>query len=50
MKWYQLKEQAAGEKRLILLWHIYKIFGKKALKINVFFVTLLAYLGAKEPK
>lgn len=50
MKWYQLKEQAAGEKRLILLWHIYKIFGKKAVKIIVFFVTLFAYLGAKEPK
>lgn len=50
MRWYQLKEQAAGEKRLLLTWYIYKVFGKKAVRVLAFFVTLFAFLGAKEPR
>lgn len=47
-KWFEIKEQAAGKKRLILLWNIYKIFGKKTVKFIVFFVTLFAFIGAKK--
>lgn len=50
MKWYQLKEQAAGEKRLLLTWYIYKILGKKAVRVLVFFVTFFAFLGAKDAR
>ena len=48
MKWYEAKEQAAGTKRLFLLWYIYKIFGKKVVQFITFFVTFFACLGAKE--
>ena len=50
MKWYQLKEQAAGEKRLLITWKIYKLFGKKAVKVLAFFVTFFAFIGAKEAR
>lgn len=46
LKWYEVKEQAAGHKRLMLLWYIYKLAGKNAVKFIVFFVTLFAFLGA----
>lgn len=46
MKWYEVKEQAAGHKRLMLLWYIYKLAGKYPVKFIVFFVTLFAFLGA----
>ena len=39
-KWFEMKEQAAGKKRLLLLWYIYKFLGKKTVKFIVFFVTL----------
>lgn len=45
-KWFEMKEQAAGKKRLLLLWNIYKLFGKKTVKFIVFFVTLFAFIGA----
>ena len=45
-KWFEIKEQAAGRKRLLLLWYIYKFVGKKPVKFIVFFVTLFAFLGA----
>ena len=45
-KWFEMKEQAAGKKRLLLLWNIYKLFGKKPVKFIVFFVTLFAFIGA----
>ena len=32
LKWYEVKEQAAGRKRLMLLWHIYKIAGKRPVQ------------------
>lgn len=50
MRWYQQSEQAAGEKRLLITWKIYKIFGKKAVKVLAFFVTLFAFFGAKEAR
>ena len=50
MKWYELKEQSAGTKRLMLLWYIYNLLGKKMVKFVVFFVTLFSFLGAKENK
>ena len=46
LKWYEVKEQAAGRKRLMLLWYIYKIAGKKTVQFIVFFVTLFAFSGA----
>lgn len=50
MKWYQVKEQAAGEKRLLFLWYVYKFLGKICVKFLVFFITFFAFLGAKEPR
>lgn len=47
-KWYQIKEQAAGEKRLWLSWYVYKIFGKKALYFIAFCVTFFTFLFAKD--
>ena len=35
LKWYEVKEQAAGHKRLMLLWYIYNIAGKNAVKFIV---------------
>ncbi len=46
LKWYEVKEQAAGHKRLMLLWYIYKIAGRKPVQFIVFFVTFFAFLGA----
>ena len=48
LKWYEVKEQAAGHTRLMLLWYIYKIAGRKPVLFIVFFVTLFAFLGAPE--
>ena len=50
LKWYEVKEQAAGRKRLMLLWYIYKIAGKKPVQFIVFFVTLFAFLGSGQIK
>lgn len=50
MKWYQMKEQAAGALRLIIIWKIYKIFGKKIVEFLVLFITFFAFLGAIEPR
>ena len=47
-KWFQLKEQGAGTKRLLLSYYIYKIFGEKALRLIAFFVTMTVFLTAKE--
>ena len=46
LKWYEVKEQAAGHKRLMLLWYIYKVAGRKPVQFIVFFVTFFAFLGA----
>ena len=50
MRWYQVKEQAAGERRLFITWQIYRLLGKKAVRVLAFFVTLFAFAGAKEPR
>lgn len=46
-KWYQMKEQAAGEKRLLFTWYIYKFLGKNTVKFIAFWVTLCAFCSAK---
>lgn len=46
-KWYQIKEQAAGEKRLILTWYVYKILGRTGLDIITFFVSLSVFIFSK---
>ncbi len=48
MKWYEIKEQAAGTKRLFTLYFIHKIFGKNAVKFVTFFITLFVFAGAKD--
>ena len=47
-KWFQLKEQGAGTKRLLLSFYIYKIFGEKALRLIAFFVAMTVFMTAKE--
>ena len=46
--WFQLSEQGAGEKRLILSYWAYKILGEKALRIIAFLVSISVFLTAKE--
>lgn len=46
-KWYQMKERAAGEKRLLLTWYVYRFFGKNVVKFIAFWVTLCAFCSAK---
>lgn len=48
MKWYEVKERSAGEKRLILTYYIYKIFGKFPVKVIAFFVALGTFLSSKD--
>ena len=47
-KWFQLKECAAGKKRLILSYFLYKIFGSSILRVIAFFVSLSVFLFNKE--
>ena len=47
-QWYEIKEQAAGEKRLWLMWYIYKFAGKKAINFIAFFVTFFTFIFAKD--
>ena len=46
-EWYQIKEQAAGKKRLILTWYVYKILGRTGLDIITFFVSLSVFIFSK---
>ncbi|MBQ3641331.1 hypothetical protein II906_05345 [bacterium] len=48
MKWFQIKEHSAGEKRLLLSWYLYKIFGKKMLYFIAFFVAFFTFIFAKD--
>lgn len=50
MQWYQMREQAAGATRLLIIWNLYKVFGKKFVRLLVFFITFFAFLGASEPR
>lgn len=47
-KWYEMQERAAGVKRLIFTWYVYKFFGKKAVGFIAFLVTLGAFLCSKQ--
>ena len=46
-KWYQMREQSVGKRRLELLWWIYKIFGIRFLKLVIYPVILIVSLFAK---
>ena len=48
MKWFQVKEQAAGKKRLILSWYLYKIFGENILYLIAFLVSLCTFIFSKK--
>ena len=47
-KWFQMSEQGAGTKRLILTKYIYDIFGEIPVRIIAFFVVLTVFIKAKE--
>ena len=47
MQWFQIKEQSVGEKRLLISWYLYKIFGKNVLYLIAFFVAFLTFLFNK---
>ena len=46
MQWFQIKEQSAGTKRLLLSWYLYKIFGKNVLYLIAFFVSFFTFVFA----
>ena len=46
--WFQLSEQGAGRRRLILTKYIYELFGEIPVRIIAFFVTTAVFLTAKE--
>lgn len=46
-KWYQMKERAAGTKRLMFMLYVYRLFGKNAVRFLTFWVALVAFLSAK---
>ncbi len=46
--WYQMKERAAGEKRLWLTWQVYKLLGRNAVKLIAFCVTFCTFVFAKD--
>lgn len=43
MKWFEIKEHAAGHKRLLLSWWTYKHFGKGSLKFIAFWVAFFVF-------
>ena len=47
-QWYKMKERAAGEKRLLFMWYVYKFAGKKAVCFLTFFVCLCTFLSSKQ--
>lgn len=50
MQWFQIKEQAAGKKRLLITWYLYKIFGKNILYLIAFGVAFLTFIFSKNIK
>ena len=44
MKWFELKEQSAGKKRLALTWFLYKLFGAWILYVIAFFVAFFTFI------
>ena len=47
-QWFQIKEKSAGEKRLILTWYLYKIFGKGILYIIAVLMSFFTLIFSKE--
>ena len=47
-QWFQIKEQSAGKKRLLLTWFLYKIFGKRILYIIAFLMSVFTFIFSKE--
>ena len=48
MKWFQVKEQAAGIKRLMLTWYLYKITGKKFVQLIACVISFITYIFSKQ--
>lgn len=48
MQWYQIKEQAAGKKRLLISWYLYKIFGKRILYLIANMVAFFTFIFSKK--
>ena len=48
MKWFEIKERAAGKKRLILTWTLYKIFGAWILYVISFLVAFFTFIFSKQ--
>lgn len=48
MQWFQVKEKAAGKKRLLLTWYLYRIFGTKIALIIAFFISVITILTNKD--
>ena len=48
MQWFQVKEKAAGKKRLLLTWYLYRIFGIKIALIIAFFISVITILTNKD--
>ena len=48
MRWFQIKEQSAGKKRLVLSWYLYKIFGKRILYIISALVSFFTFVFSKK--
>ena len=46
-KWFQLSEQGAGAKRLLLTKYIYQFLGEFPVRIIAFFVALIVFIKAK---
>ena len=44
MQWFQIKEKAAGKKRLLLSWYLYKIFGKNILYFIANCVSFITFI------
>lgn len=49
-KWFQIKEQSAGMKRLLFLWYLYKFFGEIPVRLIADIVAIVTYFVAKEQK
>ncbi len=48
MKWYQIKEQAAGEKRLMTLWYLYRFCGKRTVQFLTIFISFFAFCSSQQ--
>ena len=44
MKWFEVNEQSAGKKRLLLTWYLYNIFGERILYVIAFGVSFFIFI------